>query len=160
MADKEQTGYKHIIRVINTDLDGNKKILDAMRKIKGVSFMFSNMTCKLAGIDPSKKAGNLTDAEVTKLNEVIKEPLKFGAPVWMINRRKDYEDGLDKHITSTDIKFVKDNDIKRMKMIRCYKGTRHMAGLPVRGQSTKSNFRRNKGKGLGVKRKATAKSGK
>ena len=160
MADKEQTGYKHIIRVINTDLDGKKQILNAMRKIKGVSFMFANMVCNLAKIDPTKKAGNLNEAEVAQLNEVIKNPLKFGAPLWMLNRRKDYEDGSDKHLTSTDIKFVRDNDIKRMKMIKCYRGTRHMAGLPCRGQSTKSNFRRHKGKGLGVKRKAGAKKGK
>ncbi len=70
----------------------------------------------------------------------------------MLNRRKDVETGEDKHIVTTDINFVNDNDIKVMKMIRCYKGIRHSMGLPVRGQKTRSNFRKNKGKVMGVKR--------
>ena len=46
---------------------------------------------------------------------------------------------------------------KRLQMIKSYKGMRHAAGLPVRGQRTKSNFRKNKGKGsLGVKKKTAA----
>jgi small subunit ribosomal protein S13 len=56
--------------------------------------------------------------------------------------------------------FTKDNDIKLMRKIKSYKGTRHSAGQPVRGQRTKSNFRKSKGKVMGVKRKAGAKSGR
>jgi small subunit ribosomal protein S13 len=52
------------------------------------------------------------------------------------------------------LKFAKENDVKMMKKIKSYRGLRHQWSLPVRGQRTKSNFRRNKGKGsLGVKRK-------
>jgi small subunit ribosomal protein S13 len=47
-----------------------------------------------------------------------------------------------------------------MKRIRSYKGVRHSLGLPVRGQRTRSNFRKNKGKVLGVKRKEGAKAGR
>jgi len=77
----------------------------------------------------------------------------------MLNRRKDYEDGTDKHIILGDLKFTKDNDIKRMKKIKSNKGYRHAWGLPVRGQRTKSNFRKNKGKVTGVKKKS-GKSGR
>ena len=53
-----------------------------------------------------------------------------------------------------DLDFTVDNDLKRMKMIKCYRGMRHAFGLPVRGQRTKSNFRKNKGKAsLGVVKK-------
>jgi len=151
---------KHFVRLVNTDLIGSKNVATAMRKIKGVNFMFAHMACKLAGVDGTKKAGFLSDDEVKKLDTVIRDPLKAGAPLWMLNRRKDIETGEDKHISSTDIRFVRDNDIKRLKMIKTYKGVRHMSNLPVRGQKTKSNFRRNKGKGLGVKRRAGAKKGK
>ena len=61
---------------------------------------------------------------------------------------------------SGDLDYTKDMDIKRMKMIKVYKGMRYAFGLPVRGQRTKSNFRKNKGKVQGVKRRAAAKKGK
>jgi small subunit ribosomal protein S13 len=82
-------------------------------------------------------------------------PLKYGSPRWMLNRRNDYETGDDRHLLTGDIGFVRDNDIKRLKMIKSRRGMRHMFGLPVRGQRTKSNFRKNKGKVLGVKRSKT-----
>jgi small subunit ribosomal protein S13 len=78
----------------------------------------------------------------------------------MLNRRKDMETGEDRHLTTADLKFFNDNDIKMMKKMRSYKGIRHMEGLPVRGQKTKSKFRKNKGKVMGVKRRAGAKTGK
>ena len=61
-----------------------------------------------------------------------------------------------------DLSFAEENDIKMMKKIRSYRGVRHGMGLPVRGQRTKSNFRKNKGKvSLGViKKKEAPKSGK
>ena len=152
--------YKHIIRVINTDLVGSKPLIQALRKIKGVGFMFANAVCELTAIDKSKKAGYLSHLEISKLEEAIKDPVPMGAPTWMLNRRKDYETGNDMHIVETDRKFTIDNDIKRLKKTKSFKGLRHQWGLPLRGQRTKSNFRRNKGKGLGVKRRAGAKSGR
>lgn len=145
--------FKHIIRVANTDLEGHKQVLFALRKIKGVDIMFGNMALSLAGIDKTKKAGDLLDAEAKRLNDIIINPLKFGAPEWMLNRRKDYETGEDMHLLMADLDFSRETDIKRMKRVKSYKGLRHQWRLPVRGQRTKSNFRRNKGKGLGVKRK-------
>ena len=145
--------FKHLIRIANTDLDGKKHILIALRKIKGVDIMFANMALGAAGIDKEKKAGELLDSEAEKLNDIILNPQKYGAPEWMLNRRKDPETGTDGHLLMADLDFSKETDIKRMKKVKSYKGLRHQARLPVRGQRTKSNFRRNKGKGLGVKRK-------
>lgn len=157
MAEKE---FRHIVRVMNTDLAGEKKIVDALRKIKGVSFMFSNLVCTLAGIDKNLKTGTMNETHIEKLNAVLKEPQKFGAPIWMFNRNKDPENGTDAHLLTSDLKYAVENDIKLMKKIRSYKGVRHGLGLPVRGQRTKSNFRRSKGKGLGVKKKAGGKAGR
>ncbi len=119
MADE---GFKHIVRIANTDIDGNKKIADAMRKIKGINFAFSNIICKLVGVDKTKKTGNLFDSEIKKLDEAVRNPNEFGAPSWMLNRRNDYETGEDKHILSSDLRFTKDNDIKILKKIKSYKG--------------------------------------
>ncbi|MBW3014996.1 30S ribosomal protein S13 [Candidatus Woesearchaeota archaeon] len=145
--------FRHIVRVANTDLDGNKKIVNSLRKIKGVSFMFANAVCAALNLDAASKTGNLDEDTVKKIEDVVKNPSKHGFPAWMFNRRNDFEEGTDKHIISTDLMFVIDNDIKRLKMIRCYRGVRHMSGKPVRGQRTRSNFRRSKGKAMGVKRK-------
>lgn len=153
--------FQHVVRVAKTDLDGNKNIVYALRKIKGVGINYSLMVCKLAGVDTKKKAGYLLEAEARKLEEVILNPAKFGAPIWMFNRRKDMVTGEDKHIVTADLIFAKDMDIKNLKKTKSYKGFRHHSGLPVRGQKTKSNFRRNKKKGsLGVVRRKGAKAGK
>lgn len=157
----EEKDFKHIIRIANADLDGNRPILQALRKIKGVSFMFSNAVCNISGIDHNKKAGNLNDAEIKKLSEIVENPLKFNIPEWLFNRRKDIDDGTSKHLLTGDLKFQHETDIKILKKIRCYRGMRHAYGLPVRGQRTKANFRKNKGKvSLGVRKKSGAKAGR
>ena len=157
----EEKDFKHLVRIANSDLDGNKAISQALRKIKGVNFMFSNAACNTSGIDHTRKAGNLTDEEIKKLSDVIENPLKFNIPEWLINRRKDVVDGTSKHLLTGDLKFQQENDIKILRKIRCYRGVRHSYGLPVRGQRTKSNFRKNKGRvSLGVKKKAGTKAGR
>ena len=83
--------FKHLVRIVNTDLDGRKPILDALMKIKGVNFMYANMICGLIPIDKKKTTGNLADAEIEKLEDAIRNPAKYGAPAWMLNRRRDYE---------------------------------------------------------------------
>lgn len=157
MAGKEE--FKYIVRIANTDLDGNKQIIHALTKIKGVSFMYANLLCGLANVPKRKKTGELSDSEINKLSDVLKDPMKNEVPKWMMNRRKDYETGEDKHLITVDLTFTKDNDIKKLKKIKSYRGLRHQWGLPLRGQRTRSNFRRNKRKGgsLGVKRSPQAK---
>ncbi|MBN1645600.1 30S ribosomal protein S13 [Candidatus Woesearchaeota archaeon] len=151
--------YRHIVRVASTDLVGEKPIFQALRKIKGVSFSLSKAILIQSGIDPTKRAGDLEQKEVEILDKIIADPLGNDIPVWMFNRQKDPETGEDHHIVGADRKFTIENDIKAMKKAKTYKGMRHQWGLPVRGQRTKSNFRRNKGKGLGVKKKS-GKSGR
>ena len=157
---EEKKEFNHLVRIANTDLDGNKKLGYALTKIKGIGYQFANMICKISNIDKKSKIGYLSDEDIKKIDLVIKSPIKSGAPIWMLNRRKDYEDGSNRHIITTDLMFIKDNDLKRMKKIKSYRGMRHAFGLPVRGQKTKSNFRRQKGKGLGVKKKTQRKKGK
>src|SRR3989344_4805767 len=160
MAEQPKQELKYFVRIANTDLDGNKKIGNAMTKIKGISFMFSNAILKVAELDETIKAGYLSEAQTNKIDEVIKDPAKFNIPKWLYNRKKDPEDGADKHFVGPTLTFIQDNDVKMMKKVKSYKGVRHIQGLPVRGQRTKSNFRKNKGKVLGVKKKDGSKAGR
>jgi len=146
--------FRHLVRIANTDLKGEKTVLYALRKIKGIGIMFANMICLNAKVERTKKAGDLTDAEIKALEKEILNP---NAPSWLLNRRKDQETGEDKHIIGSDLIFAVDGDVKAMMKIKSYKGVRHMSKLPVRGQRTKSNFRRNKGKAVpGLKKKGVA----
>jgi small subunit ribosomal protein S13 len=155
MADEQ---VKHIVRIANTDLVGEKAILVALKKIKGIGFIYSNMVCRLAHINPMKKAGLLGSSEIERLNEIILNPEKFSIPTWMMNRKKDFETGKTTHMITGTLDFTVEQDMRRLKKIKSYRGIRHSTGLTVRGQRTKSNFRRNKGKVVGVKRKAEAKA--
>ncbi|NOZ80892.1 MAG: 30S ribosomal protein S13 [DPANN group archaeon] len=157
-ASREDKDFKYILRIANTDLDGKKQIMIAMKKIKGVGYMFANTVLNVAKIDHTKKTGTLDNDEIARLNDVLDNPAKFNIPSWLYNRRKDYESGGDYHLLTAELRFVNDNDIKRLKMIKTNRGVRHILHLPLRGQRTKSNFRRNKGKGsLGVKKKTNKK---
>ncbi len=118
MAEKE---FKHLVRIANTDLDGNKSIYKALTKIRGVGFMLSNMLCSLTGIDKKAKTGYLTNDQTKRLDDAIKTPEKFNVPSWMFNRRKDIEDGKDKHLVTGDLKFAQETDVKMMKKIKSYK---------------------------------------
>ena len=150
---------RHLVRISNTDLDGSKPLYHALTKIKGISHMYSNFVTQAAKVSREKKTGTLSDAEVKRIEEVMKSPLTFNPPLWILNRRSDVETGKPMHLISADLDFVHDNDLKTMKKTKSYKGVRHILGLPVRGQRTRSNFRRNKGKVMGVKRRAGAKAG-
>lgn len=149
--------YQHLVRVANTDLDGRKKLVYAMKKIKGVDVMLANAICNIAGVDKNMKTGELADEDAKKITGIVRNVEKNGIPEWLMNRRKDPETGEDNHLIGPELQLTRENDIKRLKKIKSYRGLRHQWGLPVRGQKTKANFRRQKGKGLGVKRKKEVK---
>lgn len=141
--------YKHILRITGTDVDGTKKTAYALTKIKGVSLNFANVILGKAGVDPEKRAGFLTEAEVERIEEVIKEPTKYDLPGWILNRRKDVETGKDLHLISSDLFLRTKTDIDQMKEMKSWRGYRHAYGLKVRGQRTRTTGR--KGKAMGVK---------
>ncbi len=150
--------FKQIVRIGGADIAGTKQVFHALRKIKGVSYSFSNAICVSLNIDKRRRIGDLSDAELKNVEDAINNPLKYNIPSWMLNRRKDFDDGSDKHLISTDVKLRRDFDIKRLKTIRSYRGMRHALGQPVRGQKTRSHFRT--GGTVGVKKKPGMKKGK
>tara|TARA_Y100000034_G_scaffold116664_1_gene155250 strand:+ start:1886 stop:2386 length:501 start_codon:yes stop_codon:yes gene_type:complete len=143
--------FKHIVRLAEADLKGEKKLLSSLRKVKGVNFTLANAICKVTNMDPHKQVGLLTNEEVKKLDEVIRSPKKFNIFPWLLNRNKDFETGDDVHLIGSELKLQNEFDIKHLKKIKCYRGVRHSQGLPVRGQRTRGNFR--SGKTIGVRRK-------
>ncbi len=147
---KQTKKEDRIVRILQKDIEGKTNVYSGLAKIKGVSWTLSNAVCKKVGIPKTKKVGTLTDDEIKNIEAFLKNP---DLPGFLVNRQKDFETGEDKHITGTDLELRKDFDIKRLKKIKSYRGFRHMAGLPMRGQRTKSNFRRNRAKGSGIKKK-------
>jgi len=142
---------KGIVRIAGTDIKGEKQLFVSLQKIKGVGGSLAHAICRVHNFDPNRRIGTLSEAEIKKIEETLKNPTKFGIPSWMLNRRKDVETGEDKHLVGPELTFTQKQDIKRMIDMRCYKGVRHMFGLPVRGQRTRSSFR--KGRTVGVIRK-------
>jgi small subunit ribosomal protein S13 len=140
-----------IVRIAGTDIKGEKKLFSSLMRIKGVGNSLANAVCRIHGFNRNRKVGTLTDEEIKKIEDTIKNPAKFGVPSWALNRRKDIETGLDEHLIGTDLVFIQKQDIKRMIDMKSYRGVRHMYGLPVRGQRTRSSFR--KGRTMGVVRK-------
>jgi len=141
--------FKHILRITGTDVDGTLKAAYALTKIKGVNLNLANAILGKAGVNPETRAGFLTEAEVERIEEIIKEPTKHELPGWLLNRRKDVETGKDLHLISADLFLRTKMDIDQMKDMRSWIGYRHAYGLKVRGQRTRTTGR--KGKAVGVK---------
>jgi len=158
MADEKQK-IQLLVRVANTDLDGNKQLRTALTKIKGVNYSLASAICSVTGLAQDSKTGLLAKADVEKLDKAVRDPIAFGIPSWMVNRQKDYETGKDKHLITADLDFTKQNDIKRLSKIKSYRGLRHQWGLPVRGQRTSSNFRKSKTKSAAAAKKGRRKAG-
>ena len=142
---------------MGTDVEGNLKTVYALTKIKGISLRLSNAILKKAGVNPDLRVGFITENEIDKIEEIIKEPTKYGLPHWLFNRRKEAETGKDTHLISADLMLKTKMDIDQAKEIRSWRGYRHAYGLKVRGQHTKTTGRA--GKSLGVKKKTLQKSG-
>jgi len=143
--------YRHILRIMGTDVSGTLKASYAVAEIKGVSSSLSNAVLKKAGVNPDQRVGFMTESDVSKIEDVIKDPVKYGIPAWIFNRRKDSESGKDMHVLSAELALKIKTDIDGAKEIRSWRGYRHAYGLKVRGQSTKTTGRA--GKALGVKKK-------
>ncbi|MFA5126183.1 MAG: 30S ribosomal protein S13 [archaeon] len=153
--------FNYIVRVIGKDLDGTKSVESGIQGIKGIGQRVGGLIAvqfrKENKIPANKRLGELTPEEVKKLEEVISAPEKHSIPVWSLNRQKDIENGSDKHLTMNDLAFSLRNDLTRLAEIKSYKGLRHMWGLPVRGQKTKSRHR-GKGGVVGVAKKDATKA--
>ena len=110
-------------RIAGVDIPNNKRIEIALTYIYGIGRKSSNDILAKTGVDPDKRAKDLTEEEIAKLRDEIE----------------------NSYTVEGDLRRDVALNIKRMVEINCYRGIRHRKGLPVRGQRTKTNARTRKG---------------
>jgi small subunit ribosomal protein S13 len=127
-------------RIIGVEVPPNKRIDIALRYIYGIGPKNAVDILAAAGIDPSIRAKDLDEAQLSKIVHAI-------------------QDG--KYVIEGDLRRELGLNLKRLQAIKCYRGVRHLRGLPVRGQRTSTNARTRKGprKTVGVQRNPNAKTG-
>ena len=121
-------------RILGVDIPKEKRVEIALSYLYGVGRPMSRKVLGLTGIDPNKRAKDLTDEEVSKLAQAVSAQGKM-------------EGDLRREVSA---------NIKRLIDINTYRGQRHKKGLPVRGQQTRTNARTRKGPRprVGVRKKA------
>lgn len=143
--------FQHILRVLNTNIDGRRKVPYALTAIKGIGRRFSHVVCKKAEVDLNKRAGELKADEIERLVAIINNPLQFKIPSWFLNRQKDYTTGKYSQVFSNGLDSKLRTDIERLKKMRIHRGLRHWWNIRVRGQHTKTTGR--KGRTVGIEGK-------
>jgi small subunit ribosomal protein S13 len=142
--------YKHILRIAGKDIEGGKKLIVALSEVKGVGYNFAQVLIQSLNINPNMRVGFLTENDIREIEQAISNPARAGIPQWYLNRRKNMDDGSNNHMITSDLDFAASNDIEREKLVMSWRGYRHMFGLRVRGQCTRTTGRR--GGAVGVKK--------
>jgi small subunit ribosomal protein S13 len=121
-------------RLLGIDIPGNKKIPYSLCYIYGIGTTLASRLVNEAGIDPDRRAQDLSEEELNRISEAI------------VHNGIRVEGDLRREVAAS---------LKRLQAIQCYRGHRHRRGLPVRGQRTQSNARTRKGKRktVGVQKK-------
>lgn len=110
-------------RIAGKDIPGHKKVAFALQYIYGVGPHRADKIVNQANIDPAKRARDLTSDEINKVQKLLEE-----------------------YATEGDLRRRVNDNINRLKRIKCYRGIRHIQGLPVRGQRTRTNARTKRGR--------------
>ena len=111
-------------RIIGVDIPKEKRIEIALTYLYGIGRALSNVVLKEAGINPDKRAKDLSEEEVSRITQILqKGSLRIEGDL-----RRDIS-----------------QNIKRLMDIGSWRGMRHKKGLPVRGQRTRTNARTRKG---------------
>lgn len=111
-------------RIFGIDIPGRKRLEYALTYMYGLGLTTSRQVISKAGLDPAKKADDLSDEEITRLTGILRE----------------------QYTIEGDLRREVAQNIRRLISINSYRGLRHRRGLPVRGQRTKTNARTRKGK--------------
>lgn len=110
-------------RISGVDLPNEKRVEIGLTYIYGIGRASANKILQATGINPDTRVKDLSESDVASIRKYIEANFVVEG-----EKRKDVS-----------------LDIKRLKEIRCYRGLRHIANLPVRGQSSKQNARTRKG---------------
>lgn len=80
--------FAHILRLLNTNVDGKRKIMYALTEIKGIGRRYANVVCKKADVDLMKRAGELNSDELERIVTILQNPQDFKIPHWFLNRQR------------------------------------------------------------------------
>lgn len=142
---EEKRSAISIIRIAGRDVDGSLILERALNEVKGIGTTMAHAIVHVAekqfGIAGSSTIGSLSEAQLSQLEGVIKEPSTHGIPHYLLNRRKDFETGRDVHFVGNDLVFAVGQDIKREQTLKTWRGFRHQYNQKVRGQHTRSTGR-------------------
>ncbi len=148
---------RNIVRIAGFDLDGTKPIWYALTGIKGVGMNLARMLAKVIAdkynLSINDPLGKLPEEADAFIEDVVRNPVKYGIPRWAVNDQKDWWTGEDKHLVGTDLETHLMAVKKRLLEIRSWRGLRLARGLKVRGQRTKSHPRKNKISVVGRKKR-------
>ncbi|KAK0137030.1 40S ribosomal protein S18 [Merluccius polli] len=120
--------FQHILRVLNTNIDGRRKIAFAITAIKGVGRRYAHVVLRKADIDLTKRAGELTEEEVERVVTIMQNPRQYKIPDWFLNRQKDIKDGKYSQVLANGLDNKLREDLERLKKIRAHRGLRHFWG--------------------------------
>ncbi|EQB61704.1 40s ribosomal protein s18 [Vairimorpha apis BRL 01] len=138
---KDPQELQHIIRIFNTNVDGTKRIGHALTAITGIGKRMSAAICKRTGIDLLRRAGDLNNDELEKIQKAINDPKSVGIPSTFYNYRRNPVDGNDVHLVSTKMDAEYRMMLERGKKMKHVRLCRIACGLKVHGQRSKSNGR-------------------
>jgi len=110
-------------RILGVDVPDRKRIEVGLTYIYGIGRTKAREILEAVGVDPATRGRDLTGDEITRLAGRIEEA----------------------YVVEGQLRRQEAQNVNRLKSIRCYRGLRHMAGLPVRGQRTQTNARTRKG---------------
>ncbi|XP_068919119.1 small ribosomal subunit protein uS13-like [Petaurus breviceps papuanus] len=119
--------FQHILRVLNTNIDGRRKIAFAITTIKGMDRRYAHVVLRKADIDLTKRAGELTEDEVECVITIMQNPRQYKIPDWFLNRQKDVKDGKYSQVLDNKLR----EDLERLKKIQAHRGLWHFWGLQV-----------------------------
>jgi len=148
----EKSSFQHILRILNTNIDGKQKIQFALTAIKGCGRRYAGLVCRKAEVDMSKRAGEMDAADMERIVTIMQNPRQYKIPDWFLNRQKDVKDGKYSQLLSNGLDNKFREDMERLKKIRCHRGIRHMHHLRVRGQHTKTTGRHGRTMGVAGKK--------
>ncbi|MCL5007112.1 MAG: 30S ribosomal protein S13 [Candidatus Marsarchaeota archaeon] len=156
----EHAHAQSIVRIAGKDVDGALSMGKALFRIKGVGLNLSKVLSlaieEHLKIPEETQIGSLTDEQMASVEKVIKNPMDYGIPRYMLNSRRNMELGKDMHYVGNDLMFSIRQDINREINNKTWRGHRHQYGQRVRGQHTRSTGRT--GATVGVTKKAAQKT--
>ncbi len=147
---------RNLVRLLKKDLPADIPIERSLRGMSGISYSMARAIRIKSGLSPETKLSDLNETELKDLEKMLEDIPSLNIPTWLLNRRKDFATGIDNHLLESDLMFSVREDVSRMKKIRSYRGIRHMFGLKVRGQRTRSTGRKNRTVGVRKKKKGAA----